>query len=195
MILIFPFIDYLLRLSYHWKNAKIQVYPCTKEWYQFLSIGDGQLAPSGALYATIPSHIVKQIHNLGHNQIPHMCLGVAGRGGKDEIDWENKEYKKGQDNFYPNDDNISKSIEPLSQWRGKSMFSTQCSNIAAVIDFAFVPFINDEGETYIEEKTNGVMSDFKIDNTNTSSHKNGRHDQDHSSSTSETVLPSTIDEL
>jgi hypothetical protein len=125
-----------------------QVYPCIREWFQFVSFGDGQVAPKGSLYSTIPSHIVKQIRTLGHEQIPYMCLGVYERGNEDELDWDDTDYhavmkergtKRADSTLAMGED-----WEPLSEWKEASIVTTQCTNAGAVIEWVFVPYISEE---------------------------------------------------
>jgi len=134
-----------------------QVYPCIHQWYQFVSFGDGEHAPLGSLYSTIPSHIVKQIRNLGHEQSPHMCFGVYGRSGNDEPDWDeeveqqlSKETKTEIANVQTNDDEIEEELPPLSDFKGEDIVTTQCRNTGAIIEWVFVPFIVEDA---IDENT------------------------------------------
>lgn len=125
-------------------GGSTRVFPCTHEWYQFVSFGDGRLAPQGSLYSTIPSHIVKQINNLGHDYSAHMCLGVYGRGDRDETDWEDEEYQQQiRDGTLPKLQPVdpNKTWDPLADWEGAEIITTLCSNLGAVIEWAFVPFI------------------------------------------------------
>jgi hypothetical protein len=69
-------------------GGETQVYPCVHRWLQFFSFGNGQVAPKGSIFFTIPMHIVQQIRRSGHEHIPYMCLGVWGRGSSDEVEWE-----------------------------------------------------------------------------------------------------------
>jgi hypothetical protein len=135
-------------------GGETQIYPCMREWYQFVSFGDGHFAPAGSLYSTIPFHIVRQIHALGHDHIPYMCLGVFDRGDKDEMDWEDVAYEKTNSNSTLN---LSKQhashrakesveFEPLSSFNGAGVITTQCNNAGAVIEWVFVPFIHAEND-------------------------------------------------
>ena len=148
-------------------GGETQIYPCMREWYQFLSFGDGHFAPVGSLYSTIPFHIVKQIHALGHEQIPYMCLGVFDRGDNDEMDWEDEAYEKLNSNATSNvpkphvnhQAETSKELEPLSSFTGAGVVTTQCNNFGAVIEWVFVPFIeegiDEKASTITESKVNG----------------------------------------
>jgi hypothetical protein len=133
-------------------GGETQVYPCMREWYQFVSFGDGHFAPKGSLYSTIPFHIVKQIQAMGHSHIPYMCLGVFDRGDHDEMDWEDEEYEKTNPNstmtlskqYITNRTDLKKEWEPLSSFKNSGIVTTQCSNLGAVIEWVFVPFIEEE---------------------------------------------------
>ena len=123
----------------------MQVYPCVHQWYQFVSFGDGEHAPLGSIYSTIPSHIVKQINNLGHAQIPYMCFGVYGRGDQDELDWDDENYVKTYGmNITVEDSDDEEEIPPLSEWNGEEIVTTQCTNKKAVIEFVFVPYVEED---------------------------------------------------
>lgn len=133
-----------------------QVYPCLREWFQFVSFGDGRVAPKGSLYSTIPSHIVKQLRNLGHEQIPYMCLGVYERGVDDELDWNDENYqadkveraaRKAESTSV-----VDEKWKPLSGWKEDNVMTTQCTNAGAVIEWVFVPFI--AGEETLENDKN-----------------------------------------
>jgi hypothetical protein len=121
-------------------GGDIQVYPCVQQWFQFVSFGDGEHAPIGSLYSIIPSHIVQQIQNLGHDQSPYMCFGVRGRGSQDEIDWADESTHDDQQS----DEKEDATILPLSNWKGEQLITTQCSNKNAVIEWVFVPYIVEE---------------------------------------------------
>lgn len=125
-----------------------QVYPCVQQWFQFVSFGDGEHAPIGSLYSTIPSHIVKQIKALGYDQSPYMCFGVYGRGSQDEVDWADREDETTTEQFEAN----PASILPLSNWKGEQIVTTQCSNKDAVIEWVFVPYIVEEGSSNDTDK-------------------------------------------
>lgn len=145
-------------------GGETQVYPCVREWFQFVSFGNGHNhAPVGSLFSTIPKHIVNQINVLGHDQIPYMCLGVYDRDDLDELDWDDEEYENlklerrrmtattlsvSQQN-----NNESKYVpqqigvwESLSEWQDAAIITTQCTNTGAVIEWVFVPFIEEEHE-------------------------------------------------
>lgn len=131
-----------------------QVYPCVREWFQFVSFGDSRIAPKGTLYSTMPSHIAKQIAQRGTGKIPYMCMGVHERGDADELRWNGNVYAPRGSNETANH---STSDAPLSEFRGKPVITTQCTNTNAVIEWVFVPFIDDEDAVNItEQETAGV---------------------------------------
>jgi hypothetical protein len=137
-----------------------QVFPCINKWYQFVSFGDGTVAPKGSIYSTIPSHIVKQIENLGHDHIPYMCLGVYGRGVNDEYDWEEEEDDLEKNGTKQHDDTERPAWAPLSKFLEQNIIATQCSNVGAVIEWLFVPFI-------VENEFPDAMSDNIAQNDST----------------------------
>jgi len=158
-------------------GGETQVYPCVREWFQFVSFGDGRIAPSGSLFSTIPRHIVNQIHNLGHEQIPYMCLGVSERGNEDELDWDDEDYKTMKEERATRSRAVTEAAEEeeweaLSEWQESSIITTQCTNTGAVIEWVFVPFIDDEeegadedeeGADTVEERADTDTADTKED--------------------------------
>lgn len=140
-------------------GGETQIYPCMREWYQFVSFGDGRIAPAGSMYSTIPSHIVKQIQAKGHAQIPYMCLGVFERGDQDESDWDEDTDDEANpvDASLLNETSIAASKATTGEWLALSEFKgsravmTQCTNVGAVIEWVFVPFIFEEGQTMADD--------------------------------------------
>ena len=155
-------------------GGETQVYPCMREWYQFVSFGDGSIAPPGSLYSTIPFHIVKQIRAMGHDHIPFMCLGVFERGDRDEYDWDDVEHQNELHNNvginYSSYLGETETWAPLSQFQDARIVTTQCSNIGAVIEWVFVPFILeeeiDQNTTIIENSENFDTSSFDLQKQN-----------------------------
>ena len=135
-------------------GGRTQVFPCSDKWYQFLSFGDSVHAPVGSLYTKIPSHIVKQIINLGHDQIQFMCLGVVGRGDRDEEDWDTATDEPASNSARRQSLETTKMDEfaPLAEWLEQEIITTQCTNTGGVIEWQFVPFIVEEA-TSVEETT------------------------------------------
>lgn len=147
-------------------NGDIQVYPCVQQWFQFVSFGDGEHAPIGSLYSTIPSHIVQQIQNLGHDQSPYMCFGVRGRGSQDEVKWA------GETGDVENEDTSEDgTILPLSNWKGEQIVTTQCSNKDAVIEWLFVPYI-------VEEASNETVPESETTTANDDDEEESIHDEE-----------------
>lgn len=135
-------------------GGETQVYPCTHRWYQFLSFGDGRHAPKGSMYTTIPSHIVRQIKNLGHEQNRYMCLGVYGMGTHDEEDWDDIDEPKDEatvhttvgtngESVIEEESEAEESLE-LADWVYEQIVTTQCSNTGAIVEWLFIPFIEDD---------------------------------------------------
>ena len=159
-----------------------QVFPCIHRWYQFLSFGDGTFTPEGSMFTTVPSHIVRQIKNLGHEQHRHMCLGVLGRGDHDEVDWE----EDGDDNTFvgkieegdttmdgqdEEEDDDDDELEDLAEWVNEEIVTTQCSNMGAIIQWLFIPFIDDDipivipGQDNDNEDSENEISDTHEDDS------------------------------
>lgn len=157
-------------------GGEAHVFPCVSRWSQFLSVGDGRLAPRGSLYFSIPSHLVRQYHKKGHDHVPYMCLGVYGRGDSDEEPWE---VDDDADNDEENDDglDVDKNIRdnnvsqpdhgdranrppegdpwvPLRDFEDAEIITTQCTNVGAVIEWLFIPFIEEEPSMEETNETN-----------------------------------------
>lgn len=132
-------------------GGEVQVFPCRKRWHQTFSFGNGELAPLGSIHMNVPLHVQNRIKSKGKDQEPHMCLGVLGRGDKDEVDWD-AEVTTNMD-----EDEISISSKdgaraPLSEWEGEQVVTTRCSNTEGIIEWIFVPFIHeDEVEEYVTD--------------------------------------------
>jgi hypothetical protein len=140
---------------------------------QFVAFGDGERAPLGSMYNTIPSHIVKQINNLGHAQIPYMCFGVYGRSGEDEHDWDDDdeqevEHKQansdsGSDKDTEEEEEDDEEILPLSEWEGEQIVTTRCTNAKAVIEWVFVPYVveddSEEDNEQVDKEENADGND------------------------------------
>jgi Core-2/I-Branching enzyme len=139
--------------GYDQPGGETLIFPCVHRWGQFLSFGDGRLAPNGSMFYSIPQHIVNMIARLGHEQHPHMCLGVAGRSGEDEERWDSYQEEEEKDEAAADkvtkvevDPNSTQSAiynasAPLSHWQGEQIVSTRCTNIGAIVEWVFVPYI------------------------------------------------------
>ena len=145
-------------------GGAVHVFPCTKRWNQFFSFGNGKEVPKMALHSNVPLHTRNRIAETGRVQEPYMCLGVPGRGKKDEEDWLGVRGEKDgndslnfeeaggaeaidKDNFSLEEDDVSSDetgpgeLSPLSEWERKQLIATRCSNTDAVIEWLVVPFI------------------------------------------------------
>jgi hypothetical protein len=159
-----------------------QVYPCIHRWYQFLSFGDGTSTPEGSMYTTVPTHIVRQINLLGHEQQTHMCLGVLGRGNRDEVDWEDDDdddstivgkIEEGNTRMdeEEEDDDDDDEFEDLAEFVNEEIVTTQCSNTGAIIKWLFIPFIDDDipivipGQDIDKEEAENLVSDTPEDDS------------------------------
>jgi hypothetical protein len=155
-------------------GGTVQVYPCTKRWHQYLSFGNGKETPSGSLHTTVPLHTRRRIAETGREQEAYMCFGVSGRGDMDEEDWlggrdeVDEDYSKAQVNgdqdtqavdrdpfSVDGNEHPSKRIglPPLSEWQGKQLIATRCSNVGAIIEWIVIPFVVEEEVTEEETRT------------------------------------------
>lgn len=132
-----------------------QVYPCAKRWHQFFSFGNGEVTPRNAIYSTIPRFIVHGLKQNGHpEQEQYLCLGVRGRGHKDEGAWvEDTQMEEGE-HLVPDNLDREEGLLQLHKWNGMQLVSTQCSNKGAIIEWIYVPFIVEDvnGATNLTEK-------------------------------------------
>jgi len=110
------------------------------------------------LHINVPLHTRNRIAETGREQEPYMCLGVSGRGKLDEEDWLGARGEKEADSSQKEESNETEEIDndnfsadaddagneesaDLSEWEGKQLIATRCSNVGAVIDWLVVPFI------------------------------------------------------
>jgi hypothetical protein len=144
------------------------VFPCVYRWYQFIAFGDGRAAPKNSLFTTIPSHIVNQIRNIGHEQGQYMCFGVKGRGDDYEEKWaEDEDDDEAETKMERRLGEQSTNAKALSEWIHRPIITTKCSNKDAVIDWLFVPFIYEEESLNPEdERDNFDASDEIIQDSN-----------------------------
>ena len=80
-----------------------------------------------------------------------MCLGVYERGDEDELDWGDESYEtdkkeRATAKKMNSADLPANEWEPLTEWKGAAIVTTQCTNAGAVIEWVLVPFIEDETE-------------------------------------------------
>jgi len=145
-------------------SGKIRLWPCVHRWQQFLSFGDGRLAPKNSIFSTLPSQVVGQIKKMGHvDHIPYMCLGVRHRGKDDGEKWsEDYDSSDDSDDYsedYPDVDfdeynNNGLQWPPLSKYSGVRIKSMQCNNIGGVIEWLFVPYVVEEDAENDKNSTN-----------------------------------------
>lgn len=136
-----------------------RVFPCVKRWPQFFSFGDGGLAPKGSMHTNVPQHIVDRIRESRPNEPPQenfLCLGVLNRGNKDEDHLFDlvpaKEDEDGQGaegeiiKEYDDEEFGPDGFLKLDHFQDEEIVATQCSNIGAVVEWLFVPFIVEDEE-------------------------------------------------
>lgn len=147
-------------------GGAVQVFPCAKRWHQFFSFGGNvatddagePLPPKNSIHTSIPRHMVRRLRDhVGFpDQDYYICLGVKGRGDKDEEDWVVDQYlgDDGEDLIPEDLENLGvDNLPPFRKWSGMQLVSTQCSNTDAVIEWLYVPFIVEEEEAVTAEKS------------------------------------------
>ena len=85
-------------------GGPVHVFPCTKRWHNYFSIGNGDQVVKGALFTTVPLHTRNRIAETGRHQEAYMCLGVMGRGEGDEEDWLGDRSNADEEDFIPFED-------------------------------------------------------------------------------------------
>jgi hypothetical protein len=133
-----------------------QVYPCAKRWHQFFSFGgnvehDGNgeaLPPKNAIHTSIPRHMVRRLRDhAGYpKQDYYICLGVRGRGDKDEDGWAVDEMSLDDGEDLVPEGIVPGEMPSVREWAGMQLVSTQCTNKDAVIEWVHIPFIVEEEE-------------------------------------------------
>jgi len=126
-------------------GGEIQVFPCRNKWQQTFSFGNGVQTPVGSLHLNVPLHVQNRIQSKGKEQEPHMCIGVVGRGDRDEEKWDvddgnlrGKEEAKKRNR-----------LASLEEWEGEQVVTTRCSNVGAIIEWILVPFVHKDDAEYI----------------------------------------------
>ena len=101
---------------------------------------------------------MKQHRNKNEPVVPHLCIGVQGRGDANETLWKTtKENEAKDETEAEEDDELDAWEDPdaemgptgrklLSLWNGQQLRTTPCQNTGAVLEFFFVPFIVEEPE-------------------------------------------------
>jgi Core-2/I-Branching enzyme len=147
-------------------GGDLHVFPCMKKWNQFLSVGNGTLAPRGSLHTTIPRHIVDRIQYKGYEQESFLCVGVLGRGDHDEEAWAEDLAKRGMTARVDIEVSASidtlKTLPPWSNFNGVQLVTTRCSNIGAIVEWVYVPFIV-ENENEAEESQENIEETVKVE--------------------------------
>lgn len=130
----------------------MNVYPCSTKWHQLFSFGNGTIAPRGAIHASLPLHMARQLEKKEKVVHQHLCLGVFGRGDVDESAWIEDEDEDAPWDPWEYDDveRYPNGRKSLQLWSGHQLQSTPCSNVGGVIEWYYVPFIVEE---YEEDET------------------------------------------
>ena len=120
------------------------VFPCVHRWGQFLSVGDGSMAPKGSLFFHIPAHIIQMLARDGREQHDYMCLsvGTLKSGESDPIE--------------------VKSSRPIADWEDHSVISIPCTDEENVIEWVFVPYILEDVEDTEEEALNATQGESPV---------------------------------
>jgi hypothetical protein len=91
-----------------------------------------------------------------------MCLGVYERGNEDELDWDDESYKAVQEERRARHLNREQSADgkyaDLTEWEGSEIITTQCTNKGGVIEWVFVPFIDEDDNSDEELATNATAA-------------------------------------
>jgi len=157
-------------------GGQARVFPCVKRWAQFFSFGNGTFAPNGSMHMNVPQHIVDRIRESRPDEPPqenHLCLGVLGRGENDEghlyeydsaDEAEDSEAVEQQEEIveeYDDDQFGDDGFLKLEHFKNKTIVATRCSNVGAVIDWLFVPYIieSEEGTEDVGANTAGEEAD------------------------------------
>lgn len=136
----------------------MQVYPCMNKWHQMFGFGDESVAREGSIHSSIPRNVLNTILHKGKEQAPHLCFGASRRGGKEYGSWEEDKDKAdlNANDFVPMMSELEPylnegKVPPLDLWKDKFLVTVPCSDIDAVVEFVFVPFIQEEKDEEDEE--------------------------------------------
>lgn len=153
-------------------GGEVRVFPCIKRWPQFVSFGNGTFAPAGSMHFNVPKHIVDRIRQSQQTngddddeQEAHLCIGVLGRGDKDEdhlygIEEEGEVEEQPEENIHTEEDGKDEELaedgrRKLKKWKGEKLVATRCSNTGAIIEWLFIPYIVEDehadNATVVEE--------------------------------------------
>lgn len=120
------------------------VFPCVHRWGQFLSVGDGTVAPKGSLFFHIPAHIIRMLSKTGRDQHAYMCLSVGSLAEEEPDPVE------------------VKSERPLSEWVDHPVISIPCTDRENVIEWVFVPYILEDTEDAAVTEEDAVISEGSL---------------------------------
>lgn len=138
-------------------SGLIQVYPCMNKWNQMF--GFSLHGKRGSIHLTLPSHLLSTKERTRFIQERNICLGASGRGDTIYEAWreDQNRLKLNATDFAPEEEHLMKFRDdsstylPLSFWENKFLVTVPCSDEKAVLDFIFVPFIEEEESLIIHE--------------------------------------------
>jgi len=135
----------------------LHVFPCYTRWHQMYSFGNGTIAPRGAIHASLPFHITRELRKKNEGEVhQHLCLGVVGRGDADEtwIEYTEEEMEEYDPWEYDDVEVYPNGRKSLQLWSGEQLQTTPCSNEGGVIEWFYVPFIVEEYDEEHEAEAN-----------------------------------------
>jgi len=152
-------------------GGTMHINPCLKRWQQFFSFGSGSLTPHRTITHILPKYMIKRFELLGHTQEQNMCIGVAGRGNNDPEEWEvdenegdesegeqedgdgiDDEEMEATPKKHKEEEYLESGFAPLRNFIMEPLVTTPCSNTGGVIEWVFVPYIEEENDTKTEEE-------------------------------------------
>jgi hypothetical protein len=113
---------------------------------------EGSTTGTGSIHSSIPRNVLNTILYKGNKeQAPHLCFGASRRGGKEYGSWEEDKDRAdlNANDFVPMMSEMEPylnegKVPPLDLWKDKIVVTVPCSDIDAVVEFVFVPFIQEE---------------------------------------------------
>ena len=132
----------------------MQVFPCMNKWHQMFGFGnEGSGSGSGSIHSSIPRNVLNTILHKGKEQAPRLCFGVSRRGGTEYVSWEEDKDRAdlNANDFVPMMSELEPylkegKVPPLDLWKDKFLVTVPCSDMDAVVEFVFVPFVEEEEE-------------------------------------------------
>ena len=143
-------------------GGALNIFPCYTKWHQLFSFGNGTIAPRGAIHASLPLHMARQMQkkNSKKKVHQHLCIGVEGRGDMEEtwIQWTEEEANEIDPWEHDDVERYDNGRKSLQLWSGQQLQTTPCTNTGGVLEFFFVPFIveeddDEENESIVENET------------------------------------------